>query len=136
MVAQLRMPQNFADQSGTLLDDIKAPSVWRDAAVLPVISGSFLGDVGVNATPLFRGPLMLSGQVIDAVATQFTSTSSLPRNVVINPRTHVYVVQEPEGMALQRLTFFAFLALPVLPRRLVRRTMHFIIALQNRLTRS
>src|SRR3546814_12457591 len=67
-VAQLRMPQNFADQSGTLLDDIKAPSVWRDAAVLPVISGSFLGDVGVNATPLFRGPLMLSGQVIDADA--------------------------------------------------------------------
>src|SRR3546814_19652885 len=60
MVAQLRMPQNFADQSVTLLDDIKAPSVWRDAAVLPVISGSFLGDVGVNATPLFRGPLMLS----------------------------------------------------------------------------
>src|SRR3546814_8535501 len=87
MVAQLRMPQNFADQSGTLLDDIKAPSVWRDAAVLPVISGSFLGDVGVNATPLFRGPLMLSGQVIDADATQFTRTLSFPRHVVIQTRT-------------------------------------------------
>src|SRR3546814_15623702 len=80
MVTQLRMPQNFADQSGTLLDDIKAPSVWRDAAVLPVISGSFLGDVGVNATPLFRGTLMLSGQVIDAAASKFYKTLHIHSN--------------------------------------------------------
>src|SRR3546814_20116533 len=95
MVAQLRMPQNFADQSGTLLDDIKAPSVWRDAAVLPVISGSFLGDVGVNATPLFRGPLMLYGQVIDADATQFTRTLTFPRNVLTQTRTPAPGGEEP-----------------------------------------
>src|SRR3546814_19812423 len=87
MVAQLRMPQNFADQSGTLLDDIRAPSVWRDVAALPVISGSFLGDVGVTATPLFRGPLVLSGQEIDHDETQCTRNESLPRNVDILART-------------------------------------------------
>src|SRR3546814_1169141 len=75
--------------------------VWRDAAVLPVISGSFLGDVGVNATPLFRGPLMLSGQVIDADATQFTRTLSFPRNVVIQTRTLVSGAQESERIAPQ-----------------------------------
>src|SRR3546814_5535258 len=116
MVAQLRMPQNFADQGGTLLDDIKAPSVWRDAAGLPVISGSFLGDVGVNATPLFRGPLMLSGQVIDADATQFTRTLSFPRNVVIQTRTLVSGAQESERIAPREWHLVVLPERPMLPR--------------------
>src|SRR3546814_7227343 len=61
---------------------------------------------------------MLSGQVIDADATQFTRTLSFPRNVVIQTRTLVSGAQESERIAPREWNFVVLPARPMLPRRL------------------
>src|SRR3546814_6068346 len=61
---------------------------------------------------------MLSGQVIDADATQFTRTLSFPRNVVIQTRTLVSGAQESERIAPREWNFVVLPERPMLPRRL------------------
>src|SRR3546814_19968771 len=61
---------------------------------------------------------MLSGQVIDADATQFTRTLSFPRNVVIQTRTLVSGAQESKRIAPREWNFVVLPERPMLPRRL------------------